>query len=103
MELKIIPRMSEKTVGLAETKTTYTFDVPKTANKQQVAAAVSAQYGVTVVSVNIAIAKGKVKQSYRKGGRPVMARRTDVKKAYVRLAEGQEIAAFKPKAEEEKK
>lgn len=93
MELKIIPRMSEKTVVQAMNGV-FTFNVPLKANKQQIATAVSKQYGVEVVTVNIAIAKGKVKSAYRKGGSPVISKRSDVKKAYVRLADGQTIPAF---------
>lgn len=93
MELTIIPRMSEKTVGQAANGT-YVFNVPKSATKQMVAKAVASQYGVKVVSVNTSITDGKVKRSYRRGGNPVVGRRADVKKAYVRLAEGDKITAF---------
>jgi len=92
MELKIIPRMSEKTIGQA-TEGIYVFSVPTVATKQQVANAVAKQYGVTVVTVNTVLAKGKVKRSYRKGS-TVTGRRRDVKKAYVRLADGDKIPAF---------
>lgn len=93
MELKIIPRISEKTVSLAQGGA-YTFEVPKAANKQQIADAVAKQFDVTVLTVNVAVAKGKVKRSFRKGGKFSVGRRPDVKKAYVKLAEGQSIAAF---------
>jgi large subunit ribosomal protein L23 len=93
MELTIIPKMSEKTVGSASIGT-YTFVVPIIATKQMIAQAVSKQYGVKVVGVNTATTEGKVKKSYRKGGNPVTGKRNDVKKAYVRLAEGDKISAF---------
>lgn len=93
MELKVIPYISEQSYVQAATGT-YTFKVPKTANKERIADAIAKQFSVTVVSVNISLIKGKVKQSYRKGGKPVIAKRADVKKAYVRLAEGDKIAAF---------
>jgi large subunit ribosomal protein L23 len=98
MELTITPRMSEKTVGQAANGM-YVFNVPKTATKQMVAQAVAKQYGVKVVSVNTSVTDGKVKRSYRKGGSPVVGKRADVKKAYVRLAEGDKIAAFDLPAE----
>lgn len=101
MELTIIPRMSEKTVGLA-TEGTYVFNVPATANKATVAEAVAKQYGVKVVDVNVVIAKGKVTRRYRKNGRATVGRRSNVKKAYVRLAEGDKIAAFEQANEEAK-
>ncbi len=93
MELTIIPRMSEKTVAQAQAGK-YVFKVPTTATKQQIAQAVSKQYGVKVISVNTLTTEGKVKRSYRKGGNPVTGKRVDVKKAYVRLAEGDKIKAF---------
>lgn len=96
MELKIFPRVSEKTFAQAQAGM-YVFDVPKRATKQQVADAVSKQYSVSVVDVNTTILKGKVKRSYRKGGAPVVGKQNDVKKAYVRLAEGQTIPVFEEK------
>ena len=93
VELTLIPRISEKSYALAQNNT-YVFNVPRIANKNQVAAAVAKQYDVTVKDVRIVIAKGKLKQSYRKGGRPVQGRRKDVKKAYVTLAEGSSIKIF---------
>lgn len=98
MELTIIPRMSEKTVGMSA-EGIYVFNVPTTANKAQVAEAVTKQYGVKVVDVNVIIAKGKVTRRYRKNGRATIGHRNDVKKAYVRLAEGDKIAAFEQATE----
>jgi len=92
MELKIIPHISEKTYAKSQSNV-YVFKAPATANKQQIADAVTKQYDVKVEDVNIVIAKGKVKTSYR-GGKPVIGKRRDVKKAYVRLAEGSKIAMF---------
>ncbi|MGD8373862.1 MAG: 50S ribosomal protein L23 [Candidatus Woesebacteria bacterium] len=91
-ELTLIPRISEKTYALAQANT-YVFNVPSNVNKQQIADAVTKQYDVTVKDVNIVIAKGKVKQTIRKG-RPVQGKRNDVKKAYVTLAEGSSIKMF---------
>ncbi|HSE29581.1 MAG TPA: 50S ribosomal protein L23 [Candidatus Saccharimonadales bacterium] len=92
MELKIIPHISEKTYAQS-LNNVYVFKVPATANKQIVADAVAKQYDVKVEDVKIIIAKGKVKTSYR-GGKPVKGQRRDIKKAYVRLAEGSKIAMF---------
>ena len=101
MELTIIPRMSEKTVGQAANGM-YIFNVPITATKQQIAQAVTKQYGVKVVTVNTLTTEGKKKRSYRRGN-PVLGKRTDVKKAYVRLAAGDKIAAFDLPADKETK
>jgi large subunit ribosomal protein L23 len=91
--LTIVPRMSEKTYASAQGNT-YVFNVPTTANKQQIAAAVAAQFNVTVESVNTIVAKGKRVRSVRKGGKPVTGTRRNVKKAYVTLAEGSRLSIF---------
>lgn len=96
MELKIIPHISEKTYAQSQSNV-YVFKAPATANKQLIADAVEKQYDVKVEEVNIVIAKGKVKTTYR-GGKPVKGQRRDVKKAYVRLAEGSKIAMFEEEA-----
>lgn len=88
------PRISEKTYMLSETNRTYVVEVPGDANKDTVAKAVTAQFGVTVETVNIINVKGKTKRTVRKGGRPVMGRRSDVKKAYVTLKEGDKLPFF---------
>ena len=88
------PRLSEKTFGLANSNTVYVFDVPKETNKQTVAQAVAAQFKVTVVNVNMTNIKGKPKRLVRKGGRPVAGRRSDIKKAYVTLKEGEKLPFF---------
>lgn len=93
MELRIHPRISEKTFAQAQAGT-YVFDVPKRATKQQITDAVAKQFAVEVVAVNTVLAKGKVKKAYRKGGAATIGKRSDVKKAYVRLAEGQSIPVF---------
>jgi large subunit ribosomal protein L23 len=97
------PRLSEKTYVLGTTKNVYVFDVPGDANKHAIADAVTAQYEVTVAGINITNIKGKVKRLVRKGGRPVMGRRSDTKKAYVTLAEGQRLPFFDEPEEEKKK
>ena len=63
-----------------------TFRVPLDAAKGEIAAAVEAVFKVEVKSVNTLIQQGKVKRF--KG---VLGKRSDVKKAIVRLAEGQTI------------
>lgn len=88
------PRLSEKTYGLSLTSNTYTFEVPGDANKHTVARAVAAQFDVTVTDVNIVNVKGKAKRTIRKGGRPVNGKRSDIKKAYVTLKEGDVLPIF---------
>ena len=67
----------------------YTFIVDKRANKTEIKAAVEEAFGVQVVSVNTANFQGKLKRQGRfEGYTPAY------KKAIVRLAEGNTIAAF---------
>lgn len=99
--LSLIPVISEKAYGQSQSNT-YVFKVPTTANKQQVAAAVTTQYGVGVEGVRVVIAKGKLKRTVR-GGKPYTGHRSNVKKAYVTLVEGDSIKIFDEVSEEEKK
>ncbi|MCR9149411.1 MAG: 50S ribosomal protein L23 [Rhodobacteraceae bacterium] len=62
------------------------FEVAMDANKPQIKEAVEALFGVKVKAVNTTITKGKTK---RFRGRPGV--RSDVKKAYVTLEEGNTI------------
>jgi ribosomal protein L23 len=48
--ITVIPRATEKAYGLTA-QNTYVFNVPLTANKQQIAAAVESQFEVTVTGV----------------------------------------------------
>lgn len=47
------PRITEKAGILGESKNTYTFEVPRTATKSQVAFAVKKAYKVTPTKINI--------------------------------------------------
>lgn len=86
--VQIIPRVSEKSYAQAQNGT-YVFTVPTAANKQQVAAAVAAQYGVTVKDVRLVVVKGKTVRAFRgKRQNPGVATRKNAKKAYVSLSEG---------------
>lgn len=88
------PRLSEKTYGLSLTRNIYTFEVPGDATKHTVARAVAAQFNVTVEEVNVINVKGKAKRTVRKGGRPTNGKRSDIKKAYVTLKEGDKLPVF---------
>lgn len=90
--ISVIPRISEKAYAQSQNGV-YVFNVPMTANKQQIAAAVAEQFNVTVVSVKVVIAKGKVVRGVRKG-KAVTGQRPDHKKAYVTLKEGDVIPVF---------
>ena len=79
------PHITEKSTLLSENNAVV-FKVADSATKPQIKAAVEALFDVKVVSVNTLTQKGKTK---RWKGKPY--RRSDVKKAVVRLAEGQSI------------
>jgi len=104
-DLLLIPRVSEKAYAMSQRDNikTYVFEVPVGSNKHSVARAITMQYDVVVTSVRTTTAKGKVKQSYRKGGRPITGVRSDVKKAYVTLREGDVLPLFIEEQKEEEK
>ncbi len=81
----VAPHITEKST-LASEFNAVVFKVSGSATKPQIKAAVEAIYGTTVLSVNTLTQKGKTK---RWKGKPY--RRSDFKKAVVRLAEGQSI------------
>lgn len=94
MTLTLRPRVSEKTYELGEKLRVYTFLVPTGSSTESVKKAVEAQYKVSVVKVNILRQTGKVKRTYRRSGRSVVGKRTDYKKAYVTLKEGDSLPIF---------
>jgi len=79
------PVVTEKATALTE-KNQVVFRVAIDATKPEIKAAVEGLFGVKVLDVNTLVQKGKTK---RFRGRP--GKRSDVKKAFVRLAEGQQI------------
>ena len=79
------PIITEKATVASE-NSVVVFEVSKDANKPTIKEAVESLFNVKVESVNTTITKGKVKRC--KGH---LGKRNDVKKAYVRLAEGQSI------------
>ena len=79
------PLVTEKSTQQSD-HSQISFKVSLDATKPEIKAAVEALFGVTVVGVNTLVTKGKSK---RWKGKPYQ--RSDVKKAIVRLAEGQSI------------
>jgi large subunit ribosomal protein L23 len=89
------PKASEKTYDLAENLNTYVFEIPAEANKHSVAKAIAEQYDVKVTKVRISSVPGKAVRSYRRQGRNVFrGKRSDIRKAYVTLAEGDKLPIF---------
>lgn len=85
-QLVLGPHISEKATIVAEGNNQYVFKVAKDANKPEIKQAVEQLFSVNVSSVRTLNAKGKVKRTQRGVGK-----RSNLKKAYVRLAAGQEI------------
>jgi large subunit ribosomal protein L23 len=81
------PHVSEKSAILGESNNQYAFKVARDASKPEIKAAVEKIFNVVVEELQVLNVKGKTKRS----GRGKIRRRSDWKKAYVRLAEGQEI------------
>ncbi|MEE2952202.1 MAG: 50S ribosomal protein L23 [Pseudomonadota bacterium] len=79
------PVITEKSTLLSESNQVV-FNVPKTATKPEIKAAVEALFDVKVTAVNTLVRKGKVK---RFRGR--IGHQSDKKKAIVTLADGQSI------------
>ncbi len=79
------PIITEKATLLGE-RNQVVFRVAIDTTKPEIKAAVEGLFGVKVTGVNTLVAKGKTK---RFRGRPGV--RSDVKKAYVTLADGQSI------------
>ena len=87
-DIIIRPLITEKSTTLmAEGK--YVFEVAKAANKIEIAKAISQIFNVKVVSVNTVNVEGKVKRMGRSIGK-----RSDYKKAIVKLAAGETIEFF---------
>ena len=87
-DILIRPLITEKTTALMETGK-YVFMVAPTANKVEIAKAVAEIFKVKVESVNTVNVMGKVKRMGRNLGK-----RSDYKKAIVKLAAGEIIEFF---------
>jgi len=84
------PLLSEKVMEQKETQNIVAFEVDSRANKIEVKKAVEAQFkDVKVEDVRILRGHGKVRRQGK-----FMGRRSDWKKAYVRLREGSKIEFF---------
>ncbi len=87
-DILIRPLVTEKSTALME-QGKYVFMVAKEANKIQIANAVAEIFKVKVVSVNTVNVLGKMKRMGRNAGK-----RSDYKKAIVKLAAGETIEFF---------
>lgn len=80
------PHISEKASRLGDVANQYAFKVATDATKAEIKAAVEKLFSVTVEDVATVNVKGKLKRTARGANR-----RKNWKKAYVRVAAGQEI------------
>ena len=85
----IRPLLTEKATDAQESNNTYVFEVAPSTNKIEVRQAVEALFGVRVSAVRTLVQRGKAKRFGRYTGK-----RSNWKKAYVTLAEGDEIDLF---------
>lgn len=80
------PYLTEKVSSLIGSNNQYAFKVDINATKLQIKHAVEGYFSVNVESVNVIKVKGKTKRSKFR-----IRKKSDWKKAYVKLAEGQSI------------
>lgn len=81
------PHISEKATIMAESRNQIAFKVINDATKTEVKEAVEKLFKVSVTGLQILNVKGKTKRTARGGIR----KKSNWKKAYVQLAQGQEI------------
>ena len=87
-DILIRPLITEKSTQLME-EGQYVFVVAKKANKIEIAKAVAQVFNVKVANVNTVNVSGKVKRMGR-----FVGKRSDYKKAIVKLAPGETIEFF---------
>ena len=83
------PLITEKSAYQMNLENTYLFEVGLEANKLQIKDAVERYFGVEVTDVRTLIVRGKSKRFGRHIGK-----RSNWKKAYVKLAEGHSLNFF---------
>ena len=87
LTILLAPHISEKTTQVGESASTHVFKVNTTATKLEIKQAVEELFEVKVAQVRVMNVKGKTKRFGQRIGK-----RSDWRKAYVKLAEGQDIS-----------
>ncbi|MBN1884889.1 MAG: 50S ribosomal protein L23 [Candidatus Krumholzibacteriota bacterium] len=87
------PVITERSTALKEASNKFVFEVDPRANKREIKAAIEKLFNVTVKDVKTAIIRGKTKTTFMRSGR-FTGKRSDRKKAIVRLASGENIDIF---------
>ena len=85
-DIIVRPLVTEKSIKAQETTNTVVFEVKKGTNKIQIKKAIEEIFKVKVESVNVVNQKAKTKRMGRYEGKT-----NQVKKAYIKLAEGSKI------------
>lgn len=88
-DVVIEPVVSEKSYDLIQDHNTYTFVVDKRSNKTEIKQSIQKIFGVRVLSVNTMNRRGKLKRTGY-----VIGRRSDTKRALIKLAAGDSIDIF---------
>ena len=86
MQVLVAPIVSEKATMVADKTNAVTFRVMQDATKPEIKAAVELMFKVEVKGVSVVNTRGKSKRFGK-----AMGKRASVRKAYVRLKEGQEL------------
>jgi large subunit ribosomal protein L23 len=86
MQVLLAPTVSEKSTYVGDKNNQVVFRVADDATKPEIKAAVELLFKVKVKGVQVSNVKGKEKKTGR-----IIGRRRNWKKAYVSLAQGQEI------------
>lgn len=92
MSILIAPHVSEKSTRIADGSNQITFQVRIDARKPEIHRAVEKMFNVEVESVSVLNVKGKNKGSHGRN----RGRRSDWRKAYVRLKPGYDIDFIGP-------
>jgi len=92
-DVLIKPILTEKANAQQDKLRRYAFKVAKKANKLEIKKAVESFYGVTVTNVNTSVSPGKNKSRFTKAG-VISGRKPGYKKAYVTVAEGENIDLY---------
>jgi large subunit ribosomal protein L23 len=86
LKVLLAPHLSEKSSIVGEQSNQYVFRVLRDATKPEIKRAVEQLFDVNVNAVRVSTVKGKTRRFGQRSGQ-----RSDWKKAYVSLKEGQEI------------
>ncbi len=92
-EILIKPIITEKANAQQEKFRRYAFKVAKKSNKLEIKKAIETMYGVNVTNVNTVVSPAKKKTRYTKAGF-IKGRKPGFKKAYITVAEGEEIDLY---------